>query len=366
MLARVSQIHVIIGTDEGTVSEEALKVFNQYKPADGDEFSSEIIDGVASNADEALTACSMAIQALQTLPFFGGGKTVWLKNVNFLGADRTSQAEATKSGAEALLQCLKEGLPSDIHFVLSASTFNKARSLCKFLNKEGDLKSYDKPDVSRDGWQDQIAQLVRSLSRELALSFEPEALESFVMLAGADTRQIRAELEKIDLYLGDRREVTVDDVRVMVPLTHAGVVFEIGNALQKKNGARALELVDQQLARKESAVAILRASIIPTVRNLFMAAAASHGRKIPNGNYNQYAAALNAVPERERAWLPQKKTGGVNAYPLFLASKSAANFGLEKLRKAMQACLEADRCLVTTGLEDRMVLHRLIVTICTS
>ncbi|NWK55120.1 DNA polymerase III subunit delta [Verrucomicrobiaceae bacterium N1E253] len=360
----MSQLHVIVGTDEGTVSEEALKTFTRLKPEGGDEFSTEIIDGVAANADEAYSACGKAIEALQTLPFFGGGKTVWLKNVNFLGADRTSKAEATKAGTEALLECLQAGMPDDVHFVFSCSSFNKSRSLCKFLAKEGDFRSFDKPDVSRDGWQEQVAQLVRSLAAEKEIRFTAEALDLFVMLAGEDTRQIRSELEKMDIYLGDRREVNEEDVRLMVPLSRAGVVFEIGNALQKKNGARALELVDQQMARKESAVAILRASIIPTVRNLFMAAAAGDGRKIPNNNYNQYAAALNAIPERERAWLPQKKAGGVNAYPLFLASRSAAGFGLEKLRKSMQSCLEADRCLVTTGLDDRMVLHRLIVSIC--
>jgi DNA polymerase-3 subunit delta len=98
---------------------------------------------------------------------------------------------------------------------------------------------------------------------------------------------------------------------------------------------------------------------------MFMAAAAADGRNLDNRNYNSYNAALSAIPERERAWLPQKKAGGgVNAYPLFLASQSATRFSLPKLRNAMRACLDADRCLVTSGLEDRTVLHRLIVTIC--
>ncbi len=88
-------------------------------------------------------------------------------------------------------------------------------------------------------------------------------------------------------------------MRLLVPLSHAGVVFEIGNALQKKNAARAFKLINQQLARKETAIGILRASIIPTVRNLFMSAAASDGRNIPNGNYNQFAGALNAIPEEQ-------------------------------------------------------------------
>ena len=98
---------------------------------------------------------------------------------------------------------------------------------------------------------------------------------------GVDSRQISSELDKLDVYLDERREVTEHDVRMLVPLSHAGVVFEIGNALQKKNAGRAFELIDQQLARKETAIGILRASIIPTVRNLFMSAAVTDGRSIP-------------------------------------------------------------------------------------
>ena len=37
----------------------------------------------------------------------------------------------------------------------------------------------------------------------------------------------------------------------------------------------------------------------------------------------------------------------------------------EQLRKAMKACLDADKSLVTTALDHRTVLHRLIATICT-
>lgn len=360
----MSQIHVITGSDEGSVAEEALKVFNRLKPEGGDDFSQEIIDGTASNADEAHTACASTIQALQTLPLFGGGKIVWLKRANFFGSDRTSDAEYTKEGIEALQTCLDSGLPDDVVFLLSATGLHKGKRFYKFLAKSAEISEFDKVNTSRDGWQEQVAAMVSKRANEAGLSFASGALDLFVMLAGEDTRQIAAELEKIDIYLGDRREITEEDVRLLVPLSRVGVVFEIGNALQRKNAARAAELIDQQLARKESAVGILRASIIPTVRNLFMASAASHGRNIPNRSYPEYQRALEALPKNERAWLPQKKDGGVNAYPLFLASKNAAAFGVEKLRSAMEACLEADRALVTTGLDHRVVLHRLIANIC--
>lgn len=363
----MSQIHVITGTDDGTVAEEALKLFNKLKPEGGDDFSQEVIDGTVANADEANTACGNVIQSLQTLPFFGGGKTVWLKRANFFGSDRTSEAELTQNAVAALLECLQQGLPEDIHFIISATALDKRRAFYKFLNKEASVQSFNKPDISRDGWQEQVAAMVRKKAAERGLKFAPEALELFVMLAGEDTRQINSELEKIDVYLGDRREVGEEDVRVLVPLSRAGVVFEIGNALQGRNASRAIKLIDQQLARKESAVGILRASIIPTVRNLFMASAVGEGRSIPSGNYQSYAGALNALPEAERAWLPMKKDGsGVNAYPIFLASRNARNFGTGRLRDAMSACLEADRTLVTTQLDDRVVLHRLVANICAS
>lgn len=361
----MSQIHVITGTDDGTVAEEALKLFNKLKPDGGDDFSQEVIDGTVANADEASTACGEVIQSLQTLPFFGGGKTVWLKRANFLASDRTSEAELTQNAVAALLECLQQGLPDDIFFIISCTGLDKRRAFYKFLNKEAKVQSFDKPDVSRDGWQEQVAGIVRKKATERGMQFDRGALDLFVMLAGEDTRQINSELEKIDIYLGDRREVNEEDVRLLVPLSRAGVVFEIGNALQKRHAARAIELIDQQLARKESAVGILRASIIPTVRNLFMACAVSQGRKLPSGNYQSYAGALDALPESERAWLPQKKAGGVNAYPMFLASRSAAGFGVDRLRDAMTSCLEADRSLVTTALDHRVVLHRLVANICT-
>ena len=362
----MSQIHVIFGSDEGSVAEAALSLFTDLKPEGGDEFSQETIDGTVGNAEDAYGACKKVIESLQTLPFFGGGKTVWLKNANFLGSDRTSEAERAKEGTEALMSCLEEGLPEDVHLLISSTAIHKGRRFYKFLNKVAEIEVFDKPDIGRDGWQRQMIPLVRNKASELGLSFEGRALDLFITLVGVDTRQLSCELDKLDVYLDERREVTEHDVRSLVPLTHAGVVFEIGNALQSKNAARAFELIDRQLARKETAIGILRASVIPTVRSLFMSAVVTQGRNVPCGNYQQFVKAVNALPENERAWLPQKKDGGINAYPLFLAAGNAGSFGVKKLAAAMKACLEADKSLVSSGLDQRTVLHRLVASICTA
>ncbi|MGE9269453.1 MAG: DNA polymerase III subunit delta, partial [Verrucomicrobiales bacterium] len=245
----------------------------------------------------------------------------------------------------------------------SATGIDKRRAFWKFLQKNAEVRSYDKIDTSKDGWEEEVAHLVEGRARDLGLRFEPDALELFVMLAGEATRQIGSELEKLDLFLGkERRNVVLEDVRKMVPMSRAGVVFEIGRALQNGDAGRAVELIDQQLDRGESAIGVMRASIIPTVRNLFMAKVVAE-MGIRAGNYRAFAAALDGLPEIQRAWLPQKKAGGVNAYPLFLAMTAASGFRVEGLRSVMESSLRADRALVTTGLDHRLVLHRLVAEV---
>ena len=40
-------------------------------------------------------------EALQTLPFFGSGKVVWLRDCNFLGDERTASAAGRHGNAGA-------------------------------------------------------------------------------------------------------------------------------------------------------------------------------------------------------------------------------------------------------------------------
>lgn len=358
----MAKIHVFYGTDDGACAEAALHLYNRLNPPEADDFANDIIDGNADNSEHAHQLAHETIQALQTLSFFGGSKIVWLKRATFMGTDRTSEAERAKQGVEDLKSTLEAGLSDDVTFIISATGLDKRRAFFKWLKDNANLEEHNKLDTSKDGWEDQVAQMVRKTAQELGLNFSKDAMELFIMLAGEDTRQINVEVNKLDLFLGkERRTVELDDIRQMVPLSRAGIVFEVGRALQKRDAARTLELIDQQLDRGESAIAILRASLIPTIRNLFMARAAGENMKLPMTNYNAFSGALNKLPEMDRAWLPQKKAGGVNAYPLFLAARDAQAFPFSALKKAMESCLEADHSLVTSGLDHRMTLHRLVV-----
>lgn len=360
-----ANFHVIVGSDDGMVREEALALYNQLTGGNDDGFTHETIDGNADNSDGAYEICASVSQSLMTMPMFGGDKVVWLRNVNFLGDDITGRSQRTEAGVEMLRGILEKGLPNGIKFLISADKIDKRKSFWKFLEKSAAVQSYDKIDISKDGWEDQVGRLVEDRASELGLDFENDALELFIMLAGEQSKQITNELEKLDLFLGkERRVVNIEDVRSLVPLSREAVVFEIGQAIQKGNVARAIQLVDEQLAAEESAIGIMRASIINVVRNLYMAKLILEKFKAPSGNYGAFAGALNRLPAADRAWLPQKKDGtGVNVFPIFLAVPNAKNYDLDGLQHLMVQTQRADQALVTTGLDHRMLLHRLIVEI---
>ena len=360
-----TNVHVVVGSDDGLVREEALGLYNKLTGGNDDGFTHETIDANAENSEAAYQLCATAAQSLMTVPMFGGDKVVWLRNGNFLGDDVTGRSKRTEEGVELLRGILEKGLPDGIKFLLSADKVDKRRAFWKFLNANASVSSHDKIDVSRDGWQDQVAHVVDKRADELGLKFENEAMELFVMLAGEQSKQIANELEKLDLYLGtERRMVTEEDVRALVPLSRAAVVFETGKAIQMGNVARAIQLVDEQLEAEESAIGIMRASIINTVRNLYMARLIMDKFKAPTGGYGAFAGALNKLPAADRAWLPQKKDGsGVNVFPIFLAVQNARNFDLVGLQHVLEQTQKADQALVTTGLDHRLVLHRLIAEI---
>src|SRR5206468_1456867 len=187
-------------------------------------------------------------------------------------------------------------------------------------------------------------------------------LELFVLLTGGDTRQIENELEKIDTFLGTDRAVRVELVRELVPLSRAGVIFELSDALAARDLELALRLVRRLLEQGEKAIGILLAAIVPTVRNLLLAKdlMEHHGIGRPGSPF-QFIAAMNRLPAKATEHLPRKKDGSVNAYSLALAAQHAYHFKTIQLVQAMRACLEANVKLVTTQLDHELILTEVVV-----
>ena len=360
-----ASICAVVGSDESEVKRFARQRATELSPPDAGDLGCEVIDGVADSADQAATRVHQTIEALLTLPFFGGDKLVWLKNANFMGESVAGRSPTVLESLEKLIETLGKGLPPGIRFLLSAPEIDKRRSFYKSLGKVAELSVFDKLDASRSGWEEEVASVVRTRAESLNLRLRGEALEYFVAMTGGDSRQIDNELEKLDLYLGEgRREVTAADVRLMVPASRAGVVFELGNALAARDLNTSLALIDQLLFQGETAIGILLVAIIPTVRNLLLAKDLMQRYRLSRpAQPFHFTGALNRLPASATEHLPRKKDGTVNTFALGIAAMGVHRYELPELRAALEACLEANVSLVTSGLEARTVLTEIVVRI---
>jgi DNA polymerase-3 subunit delta len=397
-----SNIHAIVGSDESEVKRVASELAAKLAPPDAGEFGVEVIDACADNVDQAVSRIRSAIEALQTLPFFGGEKLVWLKNANCLGDSIIGRSASVQSALDDLAELIDAGLGSDVTLLISASEVDKRRSFYKTLGKRAELQVIDRLDSSRAGWEEEATEIVRRRAKSRGLQFEKEALDLFVLLTGGDTRQIENELEKIDLYCStgvspvgpagvspavnettgspprvrpaaDKMpvgptarmavpQITVEQVRELVPLSRAGVIFELGNALAACDLERALTLVKRLLDQGETAIGILLVAILPTIRNLLLAKDLMERNRIarPHAPFS-FISALNRLPAEATEHLPRKKDGSINGYALGLAAQQAHRFETAQLIAGLEACLEANLRLVTSQLDHELVLTEIVV-----
>ena len=358
----IAPIHAVVGSDESEVKRAAREIADRLTPPDAGEFGSDILDGQADNADQAATRIHQTVEALLTVPFFGGDKLVWLKSANFLGDNVLGRSTAVLEALEKLTATLSAGLPQNVKFLLSATEIDKRRSFYKSLGKLAKVEVFDKLDTGRSGWEEEAMRTAADRSRERGLDFTGDALELFVLLTGGESRQIDNELEKIDLYLGpQRRKADVADVRLLVPLSRAGVIFELGNALAQRDIRTGMQLAGQLLEQGESAIGILLVAIIPTVRNLLVVKDLMQRHRLskPQAPFH-FAGTLNRLPESATRHLPRKKDGTVNSYALGIAACHAHRFELNELLALFDVCLETNVRVVTTQLDSKVLLSELI------
>jgi DNA polymerase-3 subunit delta len=357
-----TNVYAVLGSDEAEVKRVAAELATQLTPPEAGDFGLEVIDGVAESAEQATARITSTIEALQTLPFFGSTKVVWLKNANFLGDTAIARSASVQSALEELSDLVKNGPGSDVIFLISATEVDKRRSFYKSLLKLAETQIFDRLDSSRSGWEEEATEIVRSRAKKRKLQFDDAALDLFVLLTGGDTRQIENELEKIDIFLGKDRGVHADLVRELVPLSRAGVIFELSNALATRDLELALTLVRRLLDQGESAIGILLVAILPTIRNLLLAKDLMERHRLPRP-YSpfQFISAINRLPAEATDHLPRKKDGSINAYALGIAAQHAHRFETRQLIEAMQACLEANLQLVTTQLDHELVLTEVVV-----
>jgi len=355
-------IVIVTGSDEAEVKKTALELAQQLSPSE-DPLATEIVDGVAATAEDAVQKIHQTIEALLTFSMFGGEKLVWLKSANFFADTVLGRAGDVARALEKLIEVLQQGLPQGVRFLLSAPEADKRRAAFKSLVKLGKCEVRDKPDFGFGGTEADIASWIEERAEKAGLHLIEDAAMILAARVGADTRQIDIEIQKLLAASGDN---PVDDrmVRDLVPSTRQGGIFDLSNAICSRDLPSALDITRQLLRQKETALGLLLAAIAPTFRNLLLVKDLMdrYRLKAPEKPF-YFSKTLERLPDEATAHLPRKKDGSLNTYPLGVAAYGARNYNLDELRHALLRCRDLNRALVTTSLSEEMQLGCFLVEV---
>jgi DNA polymerase-3 subunit delta len=249
--------------------------------------------------------------------------------------------EAAAGSADLLTTYLKDPTPGVV-LVFDAPRFDfegedkkKQERVRKFYASAGDPVEFKRASA------DDARREATALARRAGLSIDPAMVDLLVEALAADLTRIAVEVEKMALYT-QGRQVTEEDLGLLVPDARATTIFALVGALGRRDRSRSLEILDTLFRDGE---------YLPVALSFLSA---------------QFRAALVAKEAGLRS--PQQIQGhfakigvqmwGSRAEQVF---QTVAKFSKSQLERAMQLTFEADKDLRSARPDDRIVMEQFIL-----
>jgi DNA polymerase-3 subunit delta len=328
----------------------------------------EIIEATVSNSGEALTALARLREALQTLPFFGSGKVIWLRDCNFLGDERTASASAVTETLAELAEELKTFKWSGVRLLISAGKVDKRKTFFKTLDKIGTVENFSGWSVDDRDWAERAEVAARAAVRLRQKEISEEALAELVSRVGPHARQLDNEIEKLCLFAGARKKLEVADVFAICTQNKTARAFALGDALGDRDLPRLLRRLDEELwevkfSPQKSEIGLLYGLISKVRAMLLLKEMLREGWIKPEMDYNRFKAQLERVPADKLPADRRFNPLALNPYVLYKALPQTKKYSQSELVRAMDLLLLCNQRLVSSGLDEALVLQQTLVQI---
>jgi len=357
---------LVCGEDDFAVKQRAKQLYLQWTEELGG-MDHEIIDAAVWHSGEALKALAKLREALQTLPFFGSGEAIWLKNCNFLSDERAATKDVTESLA-ALADELKEFAWQNVRLLISAGKVDKRKVFYKTLDKLGAVESFAGWSVDDRDWAAQAEAWAHKALRARQKEISDEALAELINRVGPNARQLDNEVEKVALYVGDRKEIEFDDVATICTRNKTARAFALGDALGDRDLPRLLARLDEalwevKLDPQKSEIGLLYGLISKVRAMLLLKEMLREGWVKPEMDYNRFKSQLERVPASQ---LPEDRRFNplaINPYVLYKALPQVRRYSETELIRAMDLLFQCNLRLVSSNLDESLVLQQTLVQI---
>ena len=185
----------------------------------------------------------------------------------------------------------------------------------------------------------QLTDWVTRRARAQKRRITPEAARMLVESLGDDLRMLASEIDKLGTYVGEGGEIGPEDVRALTPVARQSKVFDLTDALARRDTSTALALLHELLANGESPLGIVALTAFQT-RSLMQVKLLSD-RGMPA---HQIASAAGIAP--------------------FVVEKSlrlARRFTFAQLEAAHRTLLEIDTSLKRSRMTPELALDLLVL-----
>ena len=205
-------------------------------------------DGLTQTDLEERTIADV-IDDARSLSLFARDRVIWVGSAELalprrLAASSSDEEDGQKAPESALAQYLKGPTPGTVLvFECSRYDFNgedkpKMERVERFFSGVRDVVEFRQftPEASRF--------LAQQLAKTFQLKLTGAELAALLESVAGDANRLAAEIEKLSLYVGSQRAVTMEDVRALVPNSSQSTIFALVNALGKRDRPAALKSLD--------------------------------------------------------------------------------------------------------------------------
>ncbi len=221
------------------------------------------------------TSLADVLDELKTLPFLVKRRVVIVEEADsFVTAHRKE------------LEALAERPATPGALILSVKTWMSTTKLAKAVERVG--MSIDCKTPVEDKLPAWITQLAKNRD---SVKLDHEAAVLLVELVGADVGLLAAEIGKLAVYVGERKQITRDDVAKMVSAGRVEVVWKALDAATTGRAALALDDFDRLMTSGEHPVGLL-AAMSSSLRKLHHAGDLRR-KKVPLNEACKIAGAFN-------------------------------------------------------------------------
>jgi len=365
--AQSTSLALVCGDDDLAVKQRAKQIFQTWSAELGG-MDHETIEATVSNGGDALNVIGKLREALQTLPFFGGGKVVWLRDCNFLGEDRTASSAAVTETLAELAEELKSFSFQNVRLLISAGKVDKRKVFYKTLDKLGTTEVFTSWSQDDKDWADRAQMAAREAVRKREKEISSAALGELVIRAGLNARQLENEIEKLCVFTGDRKKIELTDVTTICAHSKTAKAFALGDALGDRDLPRLLKRLDEELwetkfDKEKSEIGLLYGLISKVRAMLLLKEMLREGWVKETFDYNQFKSQLERVPADQMPAEKKFNPLALSPYVLYKALPQVKKYSSAELVRAMDVLLRCNQRLVSSGLDEALVLQQALVQI---